>query len=67
MPANAQNILNIMQGVTNTAKHIIFIQIYFVIHYCSIKLTILSCFQSLSSAAVNVINFQYRKIVAAAI
>jgi hypothetical protein len=36
-----KNFFNVMERVTNTTKHIIFAQLYFVIHNISVELAIL--------------------------
>lgn len=60
MSLNTKNVFDVMQRITDSAETIIFISIKFVIRYQAIKLSILCSFQSLTAAALDVINLQYR-------
>ncbi len=64
MTLYAKNLTNVMKGITNTAENVVVACFYFTLNDVPIELAILSRFGCCTTAAVNVIDFQQRKLIA---
>lgn len=67
MAADAEDVADIMERVTNATKHIIFTKVDFVIHDRPIQLTVLCVLQGLPSSTVNVVYLKDHDIVTSAV